>query len=60
MEQTIEESIDLTSTPLGKELLVHCYGERRVVLPRVTAYQVGSSISKVLRLGSLTHNTSLP
>ena len=54
MEQTTEGSTDLASTPLGQELLVHCYGERRVVLPRVTAYQVEPS-TKALRLGSLTH-----
>jgi len=44
MEQTPEGPIELTSTPLGKELLIHCYGERRVALPRVTAYQVEASI----------------
>jgi hypothetical protein len=54
MEQTTEEPIDLMSTLLDKALLVHCYGERRVVLPRVTAYQVKLSI-KALRLGSLTN-----
>ena len=54
MEQVTEGPIDFASTPLSKELLVHCYGERRVVLPRVAAYQVKQSI-KALRLGSFTN-----
>lgn len=44
MEQTTKRPIDLAPTPLDKELLLHCYGEWRVVLPRLTAYQVEASI----------------